>query len=63
MIHASVYFVKSTPLKSFQRIISVLCKYVTGVLQMCMKKFDAVVLQGFELSSEGLPDFFFMMTT
>ena len=53
MIRASAYFVKSTPFKSFQCIISVLCKYVTGVLQMCMKKFEAVVLQGFELSYEG----------
>ena len=43
----SAYFVKSTPLRaffpSFQhiRIFSAPCRYVTDMLKMCMKKFDA----------------------
>ena len=36
----STYIVKSTP-HSFHWIFSTLCRYVTGVLKMCMKKFDA----------------------
>ena len=37
----STYFVKSTPLKSFHWIFLTLCKYVTDILKMCMKKIDA----------------------
>ena len=37
----SAYFVKSTPLKSFHCIFSTLCRYVTDILKICMKKFDA----------------------
>ena len=37
----STYFVKSTSLKSFHWIFSTLCRYVTDILKMCMKKFDA----------------------
>ena len=37
----STYFVKSTPLKSFHWIFLTLCRYVTDILKMCIKKFDA----------------------
>ena len=51
----SAHFVKSTPLKSFHWIFSAFCRYVTDILKMCMKKFDAekyflTNLQGFLLS-------------
>ena len=36
----SAHFVKSTP-KSFHRIFSAFCRYITDVLTMCMKEFDA----------------------
>ena len=35
----STYFVKSTPLRAF--IGSFQHRYVTDILKMCMKKFDA----------------------
>ena len=34
----SAYFVKSTPLKSFQCILLMHGRYVTDILKMCMKK-------------------------
>ena len=37
----SVYFVKSTPLRAFTGSFLTLCRYVTEILKMCMKKFDA----------------------
>ena len=36
----SAYFVKSTPLRAFIRSFSILCRYVTDILKMCMTKFD-----------------------
>ena len=37
----SAYFVKSTPLRAFTG--SFLCRYITDILKMCMKKFDAEI--------------------
>ena len=34
----SVYFVKSAPLRAFTGFLD---RYVTEILKMCMKKFDA----------------------
>ena len=36
----STFFVKSTPLGAFTGSFSTLCRYVTDILKMCMKKFD-----------------------
>ena len=36
----STFFVKSTPLRAFTGSFSTLCRYVTDILKMCMKKFD-----------------------
>ena len=32
------YFVKSTPPRAFSICLLILCRYVTGILNMCMKK-------------------------
>ena len=37
----STYFVKSTPLRAFTGSFKTLCRCVTDILKMCMKKFDA----------------------
>ena len=37
----SAYFVKSTPFKNFHLIFSALCRYVTDIMKICIKKFDA----------------------
>ena len=34
------YFVKSSPLVAFT-VFSVLCRYVTDIMKMCIKKFNA----------------------
>ena len=36
----STYFVKSTPLRAFTGSFQH-CRYVTDILKMCLKKFDA----------------------
>ena len=45
----SAYFVKSTPLRAFAGSFQHFALYVTDILKMCMKKFDAekIFLQGF----------------
>ena len=37
----STYFVKSTSLRAFTGSLPTLCRYVTDILKICMKKFDA----------------------
>ena len=37
----SAYFVKSTPLRAFECIALILCRYVTDILQMCMMNLSA----------------------
>ena len=42
----SAHFVKSTPLRAFtesfqKKIFSAFCRYVTDILKMCLKEFDA----------------------
>ena len=47
----SAYFVKSTPPRAFIRSFSTLCRYVTDILKMCIKKFDAGFLEKYILTN------------
>ena len=44
MILDSAYIVKSATLTPFNIIPSILCRYFTDLLKICIKKFDAVKL-------------------